>query len=479
MKTTKLVIKDEVNVRFEGLDAMTRRKLVDKLKFFLPYARHTPAYKLGRWDGTVSFCDIGGRSYINLLDDLIPIVMEAGYEIEVEDNRSDQVFEFDEVTEDSFAHIKWPHGHPMAGEPIMLREHQVDLLNSYFKNPQCLSICPTGGGKTLVTAAMSYTVQKYGKSVIIVPTKDLVTQTETDYINMGLDTGVYYGDRKDLTKTHTICTWQSLESLYKKDPETLSEFLEECVCVIVDECHKSKADVLRKLLSGPFGHVPVRWGLTGTLPEEDHERISVKACIGPTNGVIKATDLQEKGILADLHINITQMKDFNDVFDNYQSEQKWLMTNRQRMEAISGLVEGWAESGNTLMLVDRVETGEILQKLLPGSIFINGAVKSDKRKEEYQDVQFSDNKIIIATYGVASTGISINRIFNLVLMEPGKSFVRVIQSIGRGLRVAKDKDFVNVYDLCSTCKYSKRHLAKRKRFYKEAGYPFSVKKIEY
>ena len=101
------------------------------------------------------------------------------------------------------------------------------------------------------------------------------------------------------------------------------------------------------------------------------------------------------------------------------------------------------------------------------------------RKEEYDDVAISDNKIIVATYGVASTGINIPRIFNLVLIEPGKSFVRVIQSIGRGIRKADDKDFVQIWDITSSCRFAKRHLTQRKHFYREANYPFVVEKLKY
>jgi superfamily II DNA or RNA helicase len=85
----------------------------------------------------------------------------------------------------------------------------------------------------------------------------------------------------------------------------------------------------------------------------------------------------------------------------------------------------------------------------------------------------------VATYGVAAVGINIPRIFNLVLLEPGKSFTRVIQSIGRGIRKAEDKDFVQIWDITSTCKFSKRHLTKRKVFYNEAHYPFTIKKVEW
>jgi len=80
---------------------------------------------------------------------------------------------------------------------------------------------------------------------------------------------------------------------------------------------------------------------------------------------------------------------------------------------------------------------------------------------------------------VGPVGINIPRIFNLVLIEPGKSFVRVIQSIGRGIRKAEDKDFVDIYDVTSTCKFAKRHLTKRKVFYKEAKYNYSVEKVDW
>jgi superfamily II DNA or RNA helicase len=103
----------------------------------------------------------------------------------------------------------------------------------------------------------------------------------------------------------------------------------------------------------------------------------------------------------------------------------------------------------------------------------------DERKEQYDEVATSTNKIIIATYGVAAVGINIPRIFNLVLIEPGKSFVRVIQSIGRGIRKAEDKDHVEIWDITSSCKFAKRHLTQRKTFYREANYPFDVEKLTY
>jgi len=115
----------------------------------------------------------------------------------------------------------------------------------------------------------------------------------------------------------------------------------------------------------------------------------------------------------------------------------------------------------------------------PDVVFVSGATKDTARKEEYAEIATSTNKIIIATYGVAAVGINIPRIFNLVLFEPGKSFVRVIQSIGRGIRKAEDKDHVEIWDITSTCKFAKRHLTKRKVFYKEANYPYTQEKVEW
>ena len=240
----------------------------------------------------------------------------------------------------------------------------------------------------------------------------------------------------------------------------------------------AKADVLKRMLTGPFAHCGIRWGLTGTVPKADFEFYGLKCSIGDVVNRIAAKELQDKGVLAQCDVNILQTQD-HPAFKNYQEELKWLTTDETRMEWIAGTVQNIASSGNTLILVDRISAGEILEKKLKDSIFISGSTKNTDRKEHYDEVSTATNKIIIATYGVASVGINIPRIFNLVLIEPGKSFVRVIQSIGRGIRKAEDKDSVQIWDLTSSCKFAKRHLTERKKFYKEANYPYNIHKIDY
>jgi superfamily II DNA or RNA helicase len=478
----KLIIKDEVNIKFEGLSLEARRKIANKFKFDVPWARYQPSYRLGRWDGTVAFFGIGGSGYINQLEEILPILESMGYDdIEIEDNRTSPGIEFDEVNEEFWGDLCWPNGHRFEGQPIRLRDDQVEVVNNFLKNPQALQEVATGAGKTIMTATLSKICEKYGRTMVIVPNKSLVEQTEEDYRNVGLDVGVYYGDRKELGKTHTICTWQSLNILDKKsyDDEalTLAEFTEGVAAIIIDEVHQAKADVLKKLLTINFANSPIRWGLTGTVPKERFEFESIRCSIGDVIHHVTAHQLQEKGVLAQCHVNIMQAIDIKE-FRSYADEYKYLVTDLERISWIANTVKNIANTGNTLVLVNRIDTGKLLIEKIPDSVFISGAVKTKDRKEEYDEVKTSDNKIIIATYGVAAVGINIPRIFNLVLLEPGKSFVRVIQSIGRGIRKAEDKDFVQIWDITSTCKYAKRHLTERKKFYKEAKYPFTVTKIE-
>ena len=788
MATCTIIIENETNVKFEGLDLVARKSLSKAVEYFLPHARYSPAYKLGRWSGTTTFCSLGGRTYLNLLDKLLPILQERGYELEIRDERKDHTFEFTPIDENYLSHMVWPPGHRAAGEPIVIRDYQVQAINECLQNPQGISVAPTSAGKcqpysskikipngwktmkdiavgdqittptgstatvislyepgikdvyeitfedgrtarscadhiwkvgshtwedsnswklltlreiidnqtrlamsvplatmvndnvtvdlpinpyvlgtlisnvlakrsidsvqtgntspvfstyyfyqvaiqnlglidthsydtfvpnlylnadysrrlemiqglldtagyigdngkvcfatnsemlahnmcyliqsiggiavftcdetnniytvtvyhptpnilitsagnltidsiiaaycvpmlaivniqkvssepvrcimindadhlyvtdsfvvthnTIITASLSKLAEQYGRTIVIVPNKNLVQQTEEDYRNIGLDVGVLYGDRKEYTKQHTICTWQSLNVLDKKskdafDDEQLKEFLNNLIAIICDECHSVKnANILHTLLTTTFSNIPIRWGLTGTIPEEEYNQISLVSAIGPIIGSLTAKELQDAGYLAQCHVTIKQTQE-TATYNSYQEELKYLVTNTTRLSWLAGEISNIAKNGNTLILIDRIETGEILHSMLPDSTFISGKMKSTNRKDAYKEINLADNAIMIATYGTTSTGINIARIFNLILVEPGKSFVRVIQSIGRGLRMADDKDRVNIIDVTSKCKFSNRHLIKRKKFYNDVKYPFTVEKVKY
>ena len=154
MKCT-IKIKDEVNVKLEGLALSTRRKLASTFKYEIPGARYMPAVRLGRWDGTVSFFSMGGASYVNLLPEMLPIIEADGYDIDLEDTRSEYEIKFDKVDENTLSDKVWPKNHPSAGQPIVLRDYQVDTINKFLENPQSLQEIATGAGKTIITAALS------------------------------------------------------------------------------------------------------------------------------------------------------------------------------------------------------------------------------------------------------------------------------------------------------------------------------------
>lgn len=336
---------------------------------------------------------------------------------------------------------------------------------------------------TITSATLVKICEGYGRTVTIVPNKSLVEQTEEDFINCALDVGVYYGDRKELNRTHTICTWQSLNALEKKHQEdasavSLSDFFSNVGTILIDEVHQASADVLQKILTKHCAHAPIRWGFTGTIPKDEISYQRIRTSIGEVVNHVAAHDLQEQGVLSSCNVNIVQTAEWKE-FKSYAEELKYLVSNTERMNYVSKLIREISDTGNTLVLVDRIESGRIITSNIPDSVFVSGDVKTKDRKEEYDVIKTSNNRVLVATYGVAAVGLNIPRIFNLVLLEPGKSFVRVIQSIGRGIRKADDKDHVEIYDITASTKYAKRHLSERKQFYREAKYPFSVKKVTY
>lgn len=273
------------------------------------------------------------------------------------------------------------------------------------------------------------------------------------------------------------------KTLIEKTPTTYNLHVKEnhnyvASGVVVSNCHGIKADALSSMLTSVMARIPIRWAVTGTIPKEEADRRSLQVAIGNVTGTIRASDLQEKGVLANCHVHIKQLIDYKE-FKNYQDELKYLLGDVDRLTQMSKMILEISKTGNTLVLVDRVSPGQAIADSIPGAVFLSGASKSTDRKEQYDSHAVVDGAITVCTYGIAAVGLNIPRIFNLILIEPGKSFVRVIQSIGRGLRKAGDKDAVEIFDITSNCKFAKRHLTTRKKYYTEAGYPYTIDKIEW
>jgi len=259
MPEARIELLDEVNCKIHGLTTADRRKFYDRFSYMLPHAYHVPAFKMGRWDGKKNFFAIGGKTYNNLLENIVPDLVESGYNVTLSDGRLSFDLDLDAIMEDHFSNKNWPEGHRNEGEPVILRDYQVAIINNFLGNQKSVQEIATGAGKTLITAALSNIVEKCmtdeqlimqklvtgnnggARTIVIVPNIGLVTQTEEDYINLGLDVGVYYGERKEHNRTHTICTWQSLEIIQKnfsagKSDISLADFSHGVMAVIVDEC---------------------------------------------------------------------------------------------------------------------------------------------------------------------------------------------------------------------------------------------------
>ncbi len=487
MKSCTIEILDEVNVKIHGLEASTRRKLQKRLRVFNPSAKYSTFYKMGAWNGYIQFFSISGGTYFYLLEDIIPILLEENYHIDWEDKRKKIDFQFEKLTKEKMdsLNIVWPENHPNKGEKIQLRDYQIEAINDFLENLHGIKEIPTGSGKTIITAMLSKIVEEKtkGNTITIVPSKNLVLQTESDFKLLGLDVGVFYGDKKEINHKHIISTWQSLESVQKavKKSNMRENFLkilgENLTAVIVDECHSAKGSVLKNILTGPFSSIPLRFGITATIPKYDHEKIPLIVSLGKIIDKIEIKELQEKGFLADCKVSVLQFQE-KKAFSNYNEEREWIATNEEVLTKIAKEIEkNIAPKGNTLVLINRVSTGKALERKIKGSVFLSGRNKAEERKTFYEKFSTEDNLILIATYGICSVGINIPRIFNLVMIEPGKSFIRVIQSIGRGLRKTKDKKSVEIFDISFSLKYSKRHLNDRLKYYEEVGFKFQIEKI--
>ena len=238
--------------------------------------------------------------------------------------------------------------------------------------------------------------------------------------------------------------------------------------LVVSNCHKAKSKEIQKLMTGTFRNIGIRWGLSGTIEEKEVDRMPLEITIGPVALTIDTKQLQDNNILSDCEINILELQDDSE-FNDYLDETEYLITDLDRTQYLLDLISTLKDNGNTLVLVNRITMGEMLEKQLKKMgvdvFFSHGDIKSKKRKAEYDSIKTANNKVIIATYGVASTGIDIPRLFNLVLVDAGKSFTRVVQSIGRVLRMAVDKSFSTVWDVCSSTKYSHKQMLERKRYY--------------
>lgn len=301
-------------------------------------------------------------------------------------------------------------------------------------------------------------------ALVIVPSDDLVQQTVKTLQEAQVDTGVYSGTKKDIYHGTVVATWQALQN----NPTLVRQFK----AIIVDEAHGAKARVVGDLINIAGGDSAYRFGFTGTMPKPEIDLLTLRGSIGDVLFSITAAELMAMGYLAELFIEPVEITEkVTEDFPDYASEKTYLSRCDDRLDLLADLaIDRTARYGNTLILVNSVKQGKALQKKIKGSVFLHGVDDTATRQSWYALFESRNDLIVIATFGIASTGLSIDRIFHLMLIDAGKSFTRAIQSVGRGLRMGGGKTKVYVTDVYSTLKFSKRHFNERKKFYKEAQY---------
>lgn len=470
-KHCRITLHDEVFCTIGGLVLEDIDYLYNKFGYFVEGYQYNALFKLKKWDGKARYFLRNGKTHTLLLEEIIPILQRRKYAISVNDERTAPLYNLQTVKSDLFSYALDKYG-----DPIEMRPYQVESINLLTDRGNGVIVAGTGAGKTILTCGLAYAHASAGARVlIIVPSTSLIIQTKADFTHFKLDVGEYSGDLKDVDHQYVVSTWQTL----KNTPEIMSLFQ----CVIVDEAHGVRGNVLTDLLINHGRHIPYRYGVTGTMPEQPADYKAVEAACGPVRKTITTKWLIDNGYLSTLNINIYQLNEDIPInyFPDYDAECTYL-ERPERALWIADLIQvlGSTETkNNVLVLVGSKKLGKMLRDLIPDSIYLDGDVKSTKRAVVYKHFEEADNVTAIATFGIASTGISIDRIDHLVLIDVGKSYIRVMQSIGRGVRKGRGKTHVEVHDIASNLMFSNSHLQKRIAHYKKAEYPYRRSLVEY
>ena len=481
MKISKI---NEVYLELE-VDEDVSRELSDYFTFEVPGAKFMPQYRNRMWDGKIRlFSPHNGRIYVGLLPYIkeycskksIEYIMEKG----VENDRN--------VIRESVRDFAESLRPKSRNKPIQFRDYQIDSIWHAIQSDRCLLLSPTASGKSLVI----YTLVRYYhlmnlKTLILVPTTSLVEQMYSDFIDYGWEDKylhrVYAGMDKGSKKPVVISTWQSIYKLHRP-------YFAQYGCIIGDEAHLFKAKSLTDIMA-KSGEVKYRFGLTGTLDGTQTHRLVLEGLFGQVKKIITTKELIDRGTLAELEIDCIVLKHTDEEakrvrYYTYAEEINYLVSHPKRNKFIEKLCA--SIKGNTLLLFQLVEKHGVLLynelKTLDRKVFfVYGGTTTETREKIRAITEKETNAIIVASYGTFSTGINIRAINNIVFASPSKSRVRVLQSIGRGLRQSDDKSRVKLFDVSDNISYKSRpnftyrHFTQRLNIYKEEQFKYHINRI--
>lgn len=464
-------------------------ELSDYFSFFVPGYKFMPAYKARAWDGKIRLYNaLAGELNAGLFVYLIEFCKQNGYEIDIEE--SDYGFPFAakkinrDMLFDFYKHLKLPHD---------VRDYQHDAIATALDRQRGVFISPTGSGKSLIIYCLTRHIlgTNRGKVLIVVPTTSLVEQMHKDFVDYGWDGEkvhkIYSGKDKTTPKRVIISTWQSIYKFPK-------QWFEQFDAVIGDECHGFKSKSLSSIMNKAT-EAKYRFGTTGTLDGTQTHKLVLEGLFGPVYQVTTTKELQDRDTLAALDITVINLlydestrQDFGN--KTYQDEISFIITHNQRNKFIRNLA--LAQTGNTLVLFHRVEKhGEVLRDMIRDKagdsrkiFFVAGKVDTDDRETIRRIVETQSDAIIVASMGTFSTGINIRNLHNIIFASPSKSQIRVLQSIGRGLRKSDDGSTTQLFDLTDDIHWKTRqnftllHGFERVKIYRKEQFNYKIIQVK-
>lgn len=376
------------------------------------------------------------------------------------------------------------------GFALQLRDYQEEVIQKAIRNGWGTCVLGTGAGKTLTTAALieNYYRNSHNKAtfkcLVIVPDLGLVQQTYDEFINSGITfkTTQWTGNNKpDLTANVVVCNIQILLSQF-----TNNEWVKYVDLLIVDECHKVKqSNEISKIISNI--KTSNRYGFTGTLPENKMDKWFIIGKLGPVLYEKTSHDLRLESYLTNVEVKIINLN-YNNPYipkittSNYRNELNYIYTHDKRNKFIGQLSNKL--NNNTLILVNHIIHGENLLSTITEAcrdkevFFIRGDVEVEEREKIKRMMENNNNVVCIAISAIFSTGVNIKNLHNILFVSGGKSFIRTVQSIGRGLRLHKNKDKLLILDLCDELHYGIQHSDKRKLIYAAEKIQYTEKNID-
>jgi|LULG01.1.fsa_nt_gb superfamily II DNA or RNA helicase len=373
---------------------------------------------------------------------------------------------------------------------LKLRDYQQDIVNNCISRGRGTVVLATAGGKTLTIATLLEAIfrsNKKFKCALIVPDLGLVNQTFDDFDEYGVTFGFskWTGSHDiNLASNVIICNLGILQS-----DKSNTEWLNHVDVCVVDEVHKlRKGNKINKLLKTV--RTDNRFGLTGTMPEDKVDQWNIIGKIGPVIYERNSAQLRKDNYISDVKVQVLQLEyegrpnyptQISTPVERYRVETEFIAYNKFRNNVLSSLCSRF--DNNALILVDYIDHGKTLHRHLQAHCpdkkvyFIRGEVDVEDRDKVKQIMEQEDNVVVVAISKIFSTGINIKNLHYIVFGSGGKAKIKTIQSIGRGLRLHKNKSKLIIFDIGDMLQYGAQHLKKRIQWYKKEQIEYGIQKI--